>query len=220
MTDTWTVKANMPIGRYGFSSSATNGKIYAIGGYTWYPTTTSRVDEYDPVTNTWTGKADMPTSRTFFSTSVVNGKVYAVGGSDSPNGAPISVVYEYDPEMDIWTMTDDMLTPRILLSTSVLNGKIYAIGGSTSATMSNASATVEAYDPYPPVVDLNGDAVLDINDLVILIEYWGTDEPLCDIAPPPLGDGIVDVLDLELFMSYWEQKNAAEDSVATTDLGL
>ena len=71
-----------------------------------------------------------------------------------------------------------------------------------------------------PIPDFNGDAVLDIDDLVILIEYWGTDEPLCDIAPPPFGDGTVDILDLELFMSYWEQENVAEDSVTTSDLGL
>ncbi|MGD2093935.1 MAG: DUF362 domain-containing protein [Phycisphaerales bacterium] len=53
--------------------------------------------------------------------------------------------------------------------------------------------------------ELDGD--VDLDDLVILIEFWGTDEPLCDIAPQPDGDGIVDILDLELFMSYWEMEN-------------
>jgi len=38
---------------------------------------------------------------------------------------------------------------------------------------------------------------------VRLVEYWGQDEPLVDIAPPPFGDGIVDTKDLELFLSYW-----------------
>jgi ligand-binding sensor domain-containing protein len=55
-----------------------------------------------------------------------------------------------------------------------------------------------------PVVDFNGDGVVDIKDLLKLIESWGQDDPVVDIAPP-FGDGAVDILDLELLMSYWEQ---------------
>jgi hypothetical protein len=36
----------------------------------------------------------------------------------------------------------------------------------------------------------------------MMVDYWGTDEPLYDIAPPPLGDGIVDVQDLILLSEY------------------
>jgi hypothetical protein len=32
--------------------------------------------------------------------------------------------------------------------------------------------------------------------MCIMVDYWGTDEPLCDIGPMPWGDGIVDVQDL------------------------
>ena len=56
-----------------------------------------------------------------------------------------------------------------------------------------------------PSPDFNGDGIVDIKDLLILIKLWGMDDLLCDIAPRPLGDGIVDTLDLELLMSYWEQ---------------
>ena len=52
-------------------------------------------------------------------------------------------------------------------------------------------------------VDFNGDGKVDAEDLMILIEHWGQDEPLVDIAPPPFGDGIVDMKDLEVFMSHW-----------------
>jgi beta-lactamase regulating signal transducer with metallopeptidase domain len=58
-----------------------------------------------------------------------------------------------------------------------------------------------------PVVDFNGDGNIDTNDLVILVNYWGSNERLCDIGPTPFGDGIVDMKDLEVFMSYWEQEN-------------
>lgn len=60
--------------------------------------------------------------------------------------------------------------------------------------------------PVIPIVDFNGDEIVDINDLVILIEHWGTGEKLCDIGPTPLGDGIVDEADLEVLMSYWGQE--------------
>ncbi|MCP4261403.1 MAG: hypothetical protein GY774_28460 [Planctomycetes bacterium] len=56
---------------------------------------------------------------------------------------------------------------------------------------------------FPP--DFNGDSTTNIEDLVILIEHWGQDEPSLDIAPAPWGDGIVSVQDLEAVMQYWGQ---------------
>ncbi len=50
--------------------------------------------------------------------------------------------------------------------------------------------------PIIPIVDLNSDGVVDSADMSIMVDYWGTDKPLCDIGPTPLGDGIVDVRDL------------------------
>jgi hypothetical protein len=47
-----------------------------------------------------------------------------------------------------------------------------------------------------PVVDLNADGIVDAADMCVMIDHWGTDEPLCDIGPMPWGDGIVDVEDL------------------------
>ena len=50
--------------------------------------------------------------------------------------------------------------------------------------------------PIEPVVDLNSDGIVDAADMCIMVDNWGTDEPLCDIGPMPWGDGIVDVQDL------------------------
>ncbi len=50
--------------------------------------------------------------------------------------------------------------------------------------------------PILPVVDFNGDGIVDCADMCIMVDHWGTDEPLCDIGPMPWGDGIVDVQDL------------------------
>jgi len=50
--------------------------------------------------------------------------------------------------------------------------------------------------PIVPIVDLNSDGIVDAADMCIMVDNWGTDEPLCDIGPMPWGDGIVDVQDL------------------------
>ena len=50
--------------------------------------------------------------------------------------------------------------------------------------------------PIEPVVDFNGDGIVDCADLSVMVDHWGTDYSLCDIGPMPWGDGIVDVQDL------------------------
>ncbi|MEE8576609.1 MAG: LamG-like jellyroll fold domain-containing protein [candidate division Zixibacteria bacterium] len=82
-----------------------------------------------------------------------------------------------------------------------------------------------------PVVDLNGDGIVNSADMCIVVDHWDTDDPLCDIGPTPFGDGIVDVQDLivlaeHLFEDYrliahWKldetQGSIAYDSVDVTD---
>ena len=47
-----------------------------------------------------------------------------------------------------------------------------------------------------PIVDFNGDGIVNAADLCIIVDHWGENYPLCDIGPMPWGDGIVDVQDL------------------------
>jgi hypothetical protein len=60
--------------------------------------------------------------------------------------------------------------------------------------------------PVIPIVDFDGDSFIGINDLEIMIENWGVDEPICDVGPMPWGDGIVDEADLDVLMSQWGQE--------------
>jgi peptidoglycan-associated lipoprotein len=67
-----------------------------------------------------------------------------------------------------------------------------------------------------PVVDLNGDGIVDCADMCIMVDYWGTDEPLCDIGPTPFGDGIVDVQDLIVLAEHlFEEIPPADPNVET-----
>jgi hypothetical protein len=82
-----------------------------------------------------------------------------------------------------------------------------------------------------PNADFNGDGIVDADDMCVMIDYWGTDEPLCDIGPMPWGDGIVDTQDLivlaeHLFtypgaVAYWKldetEGEIARDSVGDND---
>jgi N-acetylneuraminic acid mutarotase len=205
-TNTWTRKADMPTPRILMSTSVVDGIIYAIGGTSSQGgSLLSTVEAYDPATNTWTSKAPIPTARCFFSTSVVNGKIYAIGGCAHPyNSGTFSSVEAYDPATDTWLKMDNMPTPRKALTTSAVNGKIYAIGGNSVPAFNSCISTVEEYNLIPPQPDFNGDGLVDIKDLLKLIESWGLDDPVVDIAPP-FGDGLVDALDLELLMSCWKQ---------------
>jgi 7,8-dihydropterin-6-yl-methyl-4-(beta-D-ribofuranosyl)aminobenzene 5'-phosphate synthase len=59
------------------------------------------------------------------------------------------------------------------------------------------------YISIPRYGDFNGDWKVDIDDLLILIEHWGQNEPSLDIAPGLFGDGQVGRDDLEVLMSQW-----------------
>lgn len=62
-----------------------------------------------------------------------------------------------------------------------------------------------------PVVDLNGDGIVDAADMCIVVDHWGEDYPLCDIGPMPWGDGVVDVHDLIVLAEHlFEEFPSAE----------
>jgi len=54
-----------------------------------------------------------------------------------------------------------------------------------------------------PVVDLNADGIVDAMDMCIMVDHWGENHSLCDIAPMPWGDGIVDFRDFAVLANHW-----------------
>jgi predicted secreted protein/N-acetylneuraminic acid mutarotase len=217
-TDTWITKAGMLTARYGLCTCAVNGRVYAIGGDPGSYVGLRTVEEYDPITDTWTTKADMLSARAFLSVSALGGRIYAIGGVPSLTGAPLSIVDEYDPSTNTWIRKSDMPTPILLLSSSTVNSQIYVVGGADKPYPSwQACSTVEEYDPNPLVVDFNGDGIVDSVDMCMMIDYWGTDEPLYDIAPPPFGDGIVDVEDLKILAEHLFEVYPSAETVDVTE---
>jgi len=208
ITESWTQKADMPTARGLLSACVVDGMIYAIGGATenWGVFCYKHVQVYDPLMNTWTRKSDMPTERFSLGTCAVNGKIYAIGGHLRNDACKANEVY--DPGTDTWAAETPLQHKRLGHFLGLIGDKIFAVGGSFPNPAPTVLSTAEEYDTGlgVPSPDFNNDSIVDVQDLVILIESWGKDDPLCDIAPTPFGDGIVDALDLELFMSYWGQE--------------
>ena len=77
-----------------------------------------------------------------------------------------------------------------------------------------------------PIVDFNGDGIVDSKDVSIMVDHWHTDEPTCDVAPAPWGDGIVDIQDLivlsehllPVFLAHWEL-DETEGGIAYNSVG-
>jgi hypothetical protein len=65
-----------------------------------------------------------------------------------------------------------------------------------------------------PVVDLNGDGIVDAADMCIVVDHWGTDNKLCDIGPAPWGDGVVDVEDLKILAEHLFEETPPSGCVA------
>jgi hypothetical protein len=81
--------------------------------------------------------------------------------------------------------------------------------GSTLYFTTNSNGIWDNWQaPIEPVVDLNGDGIVDSADMCIIVDNWGTDEPLCDIGPMPWGDGIVDVQDLIVLAEHLFEETA------------
>ena len=78
--------------------------------------------------------------------------------------------------------------------------------GQTYYFVSDRDGGQGSYDlwqaPIEPVIDLNGDGLVDCADIEIMLDNWGTDDSLCDIGPTPFGDGVVDVEDLIVLVEH------------------
>jgi beta-lactamase regulating signal transducer with metallopeptidase domain len=131
---------------------------------------------------------------------------------------------------DPW-QTPVNLGPRVNRSIQELAPRI-SPDGSKLYFFTNSDGTWDNWQvSISPVIDLNGDGKVDLKDFRKLAQYWGQNEPSCDIAPLPNGDGIVDEKDLNLLAEYllkelqpvahWKldetEGNIAEDSISSDD---
>ncbi|HEV2237104.1 MAG TPA: kelch repeat-containing protein, partial [Ktedonobacterales bacterium] len=147
---TWQTLAPMPTPRSQLAVvAASDGRIYAIGGFAGAkPTLGQRdtVEAYDPRTNTWVERTPLPHPLAdLAAVAGPDGRIYAMGGTSGPALA-LNTVYAYDPQANTWQSVAPMLTQRSNFAAAVSSGRIYAIGGVQCACPPD-SAAVEAYTP-------------------------------------------------------------------------
>lgn len=148
-TNAWSIISSMPTGRHMLAAAAVDGKIYAIGGRSFWGSVGAKVEMYDPETNTWTSKASMPTARYGLEVAVVDGKIYAIGGTSTYTYETLRTVEMYDPETNTWSTKSQMPGPRYRFGgVTGPDGNFYVIGG-----MSYPGHIVSGIMKYDPRTD-------------------------------------------------------------------
>ena len=116
ISNEWTQRAPMIVGRGEHSAVAYDGKIYVTGGNKQLGAVTPVVEVYDPSADSWTQLASMITPRHHHASAVVDDTlIYVVGGRQGFWGDPytmIGAVEAYAPASDIWYSITTMPHPR------------------------------------------------------------------------------------------------------------
>ena len=79
--------------------------------------------------------------------------------------------------------------------------------GTTLYFGSDRSGGLGTYDIWQvsitPVVDFNGDEIVNLKDFARLAQYWKQNQAAVDIGPTPLGDGRIDYTDIAVFAEHF-----------------
>jgi serine/threonine protein kinase/Tol biopolymer transport system component len=218
-SDTWDPPANLgatvnsSAEEWGPSLSADGLELYFVsnrpggsGGYDLWMSTRARVNDNWGAAINMGPSLNTPYNDTFPSISP-DGLVLFFA-STRPGGFGVMSLYMAGraTTRDPWGEPVN-LGPTVN-SAAIDNGTKISSDGSLLLFFSNRSGGIGSYDvwqaPILPIVDFNGDGIVDVADVFIMLEHWQTNHPLCDIGPMPLGDGVVDVRDLEVLIKYIE----------------
>ena len=104
-----------------------------------------------------------------------------------------------DARVDLWPRTGAVLGDRLQPGTYWLRA---SVGARATDTQPSAESVLD-WDLrfFPLRGDIDGDGLVDLADLSILLANWGDpEEPLADLD----GDGVVDGVDLSILLSAWQ----------------
>lgn len=137
ITDTWSLKAEKPLGAYAFAACTIDKKIYCIGGNcSSYFTNVNQC--YDTVTDTWTSKSILSANRAYLSSVSVDDVAYVIGGqSNSYDSSTVSNTECYDSITDTWSNKTFMSSAKSKFGLIYYDKMIFCMGG-----MGSGNATV------------------------------------------------------------------------------
>ncbi|MEO6723746.1 MAG: kelch repeat-containing protein, partial [Blastocatellia bacterium] len=129
-----------------------NGKVLVAGGSDYFVTHRSS-DLFDATTGQWQPTGDLRTERQgHTATLLADGRVLVAGGQLN-NGTVLDTAEIYDPATGAWNFTGTMTLARFNHTATLLpSGRVLVIGGSSTGAANselgtNASSTVEVFDP-------------------------------------------------------------------------
>ncbi len=132
---TWAEKAPNPLNRMEALGVTVNGRLYAFGGYTVWPTATTRSDYYDPVANTWTQIADMPEAFTHTQAVTDGSKIYFVGGFLGPYPSPSTGrMWIYTIATNSWSQGPSLPQALGAGAAAIVGRNLYYFGGTVRIT--------------------------------------------------------------------------------------
>jgi N-acetylneuraminic acid mutarotase len=96
-TDRWTEKAPLLRPRGLLAAAVAGGRIYALGGDSWWEVGpfTQMSEAYDPETDTWTPQAPLRTGRNALGAVTLGGTIYTVGGWSWPGPSDVLERYAF-----------------------------------------------------------------------------------------------------------------------------
>ncbi|HEY3917925.1 MAG TPA: kelch repeat-containing protein [Stellaceae bacterium] len=149
-TDTWRERAGMPHGMNHTALAASDGKIYAAGGFA-FPIHVGAHDlffSYDPATDKWQNLAPLSSPRASIGLVALDGKIHAIGGRGLDK-VTVATHEVYDPATNTWTKAAPLPVARDHAGVVAVDGKIHVIGGRTKEPVDN----VVLHDIYDPQTD-------------------------------------------------------------------
>jgi N-acetylneuraminic acid mutarotase len=139
--DSWSSGMNLPTTLSGPATTAFNGLVYIIAGFTDpFPTATNTVYIYDPVANSYITGAPMPGSSGNVPSALINGEIFVVGGA---GGSFTPAHYAYNPTTDTWrTITAPSPADCEGGGAFALNGELWLVG-----CLGQDGTVSKVYDP-------------------------------------------------------------------------
>ncbi len=161
-TNTWNTKKPMPTPRAYFATAVYENRVYCIGGFTGWSTTSAAAENatpvnevYDPVEDSWTSMSPMPIAAAKLKANVVNDKIYLLGGNANP-----ALNQAYDPKTDSWTIAATIPDTSFLFGSAVIGDIIYALVGFSGKIGFNSQIRI-----YNPAADNWSSGTTGLHDL-------------------------------------------------------
>ncbi|MBX3172375.1 MAG: PD40 domain-containing protein [Candidatus Eremiobacteraeota bacterium] len=173
-TRSWQSLPPRPRAAHGFSLLEHEGKIYALGGFSYAAQlkpawcSLAEIDCYDPQTGRWTCLGQLPRARSSYAAAELDGKFYLFGGWDSTPRSAGDKGGRFHREVDVYdpvsqkcaTLAAQLPDPLRRAFTAVVHGReILLIGGlGQGASHFELLDQVTAFQPdhqkwreYPPL---------------------------------------------------------------------